>query len=240
MQFSDTSTSQGVLQEVHFLCKSDSTSYPTNDIVRNANRWLYRAVSWVMEASPDWEFDDQNHTTHPTATADLVASQSDYSLPTNLLRLNAVFVKDSAGNYQKLRSVTESDFADDLSVVFPTAGMPEYYDVVGGSIFLYPSPAAANVTTTAGLKLSVLREVDAFTNADTTQESPLTEPFDRIISYGASYDYLIVNGPMDRAQAVRAEIEAMKQDLTRHFRGKNKGRKTSLKTAHERNRSQIL
>lgn len=240
MVFSDTSANQGIVQDVHFLCNTNSTSYTTNDIVRNATRWIYRAVTWVLEASQDWAFDDRNLTTHPEVTATLVAGQKDYSLPTDILKLQAVFVKNASGDYVKLRPITEHDVEVDLDELFASDGLPQYYELKGGSVFLYPAPAAASVTTSAGIKLSISREIDVFTSADTTQETPLAEPFERIASMGASYDYLIVNGPMDRAQSLRAEIEAMKKDMSTFYSSRDKNQKTNMVTAHARNREGII
>jgi hypothetical protein len=240
MEFSNVSTNQGILQDTHFLCNTNSTSYPTADIVRNVNRWIYRGVTWLLEANPNWSFDDRNLSTHPEVLADLVAGQKDYQLPTDILKLLAVYIKKADGDYTKLRPVTEAGFAQDLDEMFPTDGLPQYYELKGGSIFLYPGPATADVTTTNGIKLSVSREIDVFTASDTTQESALAEPFERLGSYGAAYDYLIVNGPMDRAQSIRAEIEAIKNDMLLFYSGRSTEQKLKIQTAHERNRNGII
>jgi hypothetical protein len=69
--------------------------------------------------------------------------------------------------------------------------MPKYYDLVGESIMLYPAPAAANVTTTAGLKLSFSRTIDEFAVTDTSTQPGFESNFHRALSIGAALDWAI-------------------------------------------------
>ena len=89
------------------------------------------------------------------------------------------------------------------------------------SIFLDPAPAAANVTTTAGLKLYFERTVNEFTAATTTTEIGFEEPGDALVAYMVAYEYAAMRG-MGRAKALRVEIEVMKDKVLSNFANRQK------------------
>lgn len=231
MQFSDTSGLTGLVEDIDFLADTNSTSYPLKDKARNANRWLYRAVSWVLQASPKWEFDDRNLTTLPIITTTLVAGQQDYELPSDLLRVERASVKDQDGNYQDLQFITLDQIREDPAEFEETNAMPRYALIRGSSILLYPAPAAANVTTAQGLKLYVSRELDAFASTDNTQEAGISEPFHRIISLGAAYDH-VMKYDTQKATMLLGEIEREKKDLMNFYGDRNKQVKAGITSSN--------
>ena len=123
------------------LLNTDTTSFPAADFIRSANSWTRKAVYLTWKNSSIWEFDDSNYTTLPIGTTTLVDSQQDYALPTNALDVQRVEVKDSSGNFQVLKQFDKTQITEALTEYYETAGMPVYYDVIGGSLFLYPKPA---------------------------------------------------------------------------------------------------
>lgn len=222
MQFSDTSNLTGLVEDIDFICGTDSTSYPLKDKARNGNRWLYKAVVRYMKAQSRWQYDDTNQTGLPVATTDLVDSQGDYALPSTILQLEAVEVQDTGGNWSRLAHIDTADISGTISDFEDTAGMPKYYDLKGESIILYPAPSSSSVTTTAGLKIYYTREFDAFASTDTTQQPGIPEPFHRIVSLGASYDWLVVNDTAEKASAIRQEIEQLLSELDSFAGERNK------------------
>lgn len=232
MDFSNTTTLGGLVEEIDFLCGTNATSYPLKEKARNVNRWAYRVVTWIYRATSRWQFDDSNHTTLPVATTTLVASQADYQLPSDLLKIERVEVLDNDGNYHKLKPIDSADVPGALSEFKETDGLPQYYDMLGDSINLYPAPAAADVTTSLGLKLHFLREIDVFVSTDTTQEPGFAEPFHRILSLGASYDWLIAHGTQQKLTIVRTEIEAMREEIAGFYKDQNREERISVKPQH--------
>lgn len=208
------SGTDSIIADIDFLCDTSAFSYPITDKTRNANRWAYKALIAQIKGSSRWQADDSNFTTLPWLTTTLVAGQADYILPSNLLRIERVEIKDSAGNYKRLTPFDARDIRGGYDEFQETSGEPMYYDLVGNSLVLKPAPAAASVTTAQGLKIQILREIDIFTTGDTTQEPGFSEPFHRIVSLGASYDYLISRGDYDKANAYRQEAEVMLKELT--------------------------
>lgn len=204
---------EALIADIDFLCDTSSTSYPTAAKIRNINRWAYRAHVAMIKGSERWQIDDSNLTTLPHLKADLVAGQADYRLPSGYLRLNRVEIMDSNGDYKKLTPIDQGDIKGAYTEFEETDGEPKYYDMVGDTILLKPAPAAADVTTTNGLRIHILREIDIFTTGDTTQEPGFPEPFHRILSFGASYDYLISRGDYEKAQSYRNEAEILMGEL---------------------------
>lgn len=195
MMFNDVSASTGLVQDANFWAKTDETKFPLVDKARSANEWLKKVGVWIWQATGDWEYDDSNLTTLPIATADLVAGQNDYELPTTIFKLERVEVKDNEGNWRRLESIDQSELDQTaIDEFLETDGLPAYYDVVGNSLMLYPAPAAANVTTDEGLQVMVARDVDPFISTDTTKEPGFSSYFHRAISVGMALDYCVRQG----------------------------------------------
>ena len=256
MQFSDSSTKQGLVEDITFLTGMDTTQYATADRVRNVNRWLMHAVSVIMRADAAWEFDDTDKTDLPTLTTTLVASQEDYELPKSLttnvytlqgdatagaiLKVHRVEVKDANGIWTKLKQFDQSEIDAALEEWKKTAGIPTHYDVRGGSLFLKPAPATGSVTMTAGLKVYITREPDAFTASDTTKEPGFVELYHRILSYGASLDWFVKSQQADRAAEMKESIGIMENGLREFYGGRNRDKQARIVPRSLKNGRQFI
>lgn len=224
----------GILDDIDFICQTNSTSYPTADKVRNLNRHNYKAVIDVIKAEGRMQFDDSaNIGTLPEYTFTLVNAQSQYALPTNLLKLWAVEIKDAGGNWIRVKEIDIDDplMARTISDFEETDGTPWAYELRGENIFFKPAPATGSVTMTDGGKMYFSREIDLFTTSDTTQEPGFAEPFHRILSIGAAIDYLMVNDA-DKVDRWRGEYEQLRAELREFYGRRNKDRKSVLKPLH--------
>ena len=74
------------------------------------------------------------------------------------------------------------------------------------------------------------REVDEFASSDTTQEPGIAEPFHRIISLGAAYDFALAKG-LQNVNLLRGEIEALLRDLAAYYSSRHGEPKTKLRPA---------
>src|SRR5206468_3441721 len=128
-----------------------------------------------------WQFDDDNYTTLPEGTTNLVSGQSDYSFAATFLDVDWVKVKDAGGNWQMLDPIDQSQVDQALENYLITNGMPEMYDKVGDSVRLYPAPATASVTLTAGLKIGFKRTGSLFAATDTTKVPGFASPYHVIL-----------------------------------------------------------
>ena len=226
MQFSETSNDQGMVEDVDSFCGTTNTSYPINDKTRNINAHYNAVVALIWESVDGWQYDDSNLTDLPIATTTLVAAQQDYELPSTAQRIERVEVLNSGSNYQKLRQIDWHDMDVATSEYMETDGMPLYYDLVGRSVFLYPAPSAACVTLAAGLKLYFSRNVDEFTPGDTSQEPGFARAFHRILSLGASVDYLR-SGP--RRNRLVAQKQQLEKGLKKFYSKRHIERKSKIK-----------
>ena len=125
MVFSNATEKSGLVEEIDFLCDTNSTSYAIEDKTRNINEELYQVGISAWKHSPLWSFDDTNQTTHPISTTTLVDNQADYSLPTDLIYLERVSIKDASGLWYDLiekvwmsyiKRVWINDFCDRIQI----------------------------------------------------------------------------------------------------------------------------
>lgn len=193
MVLNDTTNKQGIFQDIDFLVDTNITIYPAADKVRNINASLDEAVSIIIGADGNWQFDDTNYTTLPIGTTNLVSGQQDYSFSDTYLTIEAIEVKDASGTWIRLEPIDlypdyNRTLNGSISNFMSTSGTPQYYDKVGDSIFLYPKP---NYNSTAGLKAFFQRKMDPFTASDTTKEPGFAPHLHRFCSISASYDWAV-------------------------------------------------
>lgn len=218
---SSVTTAPSIIEDIDFILGTSDVSYPVADKLRNINNHYNDVATAIIRYQSNWEFDDTNKTDFPIATTDLVASQRDYSLPTTFLKLLRVEVKDSAGNYQKLRQFDETQVDIALTEFNKTDGLPLYYREIGNSIELYPAADAANVTLAAGLKCFYQRNVTEFTTSDASVEPGFVKPFHRILSYGAAHDYAIAR-QLPVANEIKQKLIELYDGLKEYYSSRNR------------------
>ncbi len=250
MQFSDTSNREGLIQHCETLtglgvAAISGDSNLLKDFTTLMNRWAYKTTLWIWRAEGTWEFDDESKTDLPIFTNDLVAGQQDYALPTSTagslqgtttlgaaLKVYRVEVLDSEGDYRLLKQIDKSEIKVALSEYEDEDGLPHSYDLLANSIFLYPAPAASDVTITDGLKLYIAREIDAFVNGDTTKEPGFAEPLHSILSVGSSRDWMQANG-IPGVDGLDRELKDLKVELAWFYGDRNKGKKDKITPRRE-------
>lgn len=232
MQFSDTTNKLGLVEDVDFLCDTDSTSYPTADKTRHINHWYHLTSVKIWRASGTWEFDDSNKTDLPIATTTMVASQNDYALPSTALKVLGVEVKDSGGNWARIKPIDNSELRSTITDFEKNDGLPQYYDIIGNSIFLYPAPTSTDTTLTNGLKIYLARTVDNFAASDTTKTPGFAEDFHRLLSYGAAYDFLLKRDTQ-KADRIRQEMTMMDNELLAYYGARHTDNRVRIKPRRE-------
>ncbi|HKL12882.1 MAG TPA: hypothetical protein VJ907_04675 [Halanaerobiales bacterium] len=225
--------------DVYFLTGTDSSSYVDDDIERNINRWYRKAVTWIWESISTWQYDDTNKSTLPIATTDMRDDQEDYSLPSGAQNLMKVEVKNKNGDWYELDPIDVSE-VDSPSEYYDEKGTPQYYDLMGNSIILYPAPDENEVTTSQGLKIHISRDVDAL--SDSTDVPGFDEQFHRILSLGAALDWCIAFGDGHKEVDIRRQLEGdsqtdgLKKELKIYYGRRNKNRRHGIKFRHNPNR----
>lgn len=232
-------SSAGLLDDIDWICGTDSVSYPTADKVRNLNRHYYKAVIDIIKSQGRLQFDDSNYNTLPEYTFTLVNGQKQYSLPTNLLKLWGIEVTDASGNIIRLKEsdINDPQYKRTIGDYEDTSGIPREYELRGENAFLQPAPATSQMTLTDGGKMYFSREIDLFTTADTTQEPGFAEPFHRILSLGAAYDWLAINDTQQKAQSILAQYEQLRAELREFYSTRNEEVPARLIPAHDQRQS---
>ena len=231
MQYQSHATGQDLVSEINALCDSDATSYPIADKTRRVNMALEELIGDIINADGTWEYDDTNWTDLPVGTGTLVASQEAYTFASEYLEVRQVKVKSAAGEWVVLRPIDYSDFTNvSLEQSFPTAGMPEYYDIIGDTIRLYPAPASASVTLASGLKVNFTRTADLFTTTDTTQEPGLPSPYHVLLAYMAALPYCM-SYKKDRVALFQKKVDDMKKSLIKFYSRREKDKRKVMTMA---------
>ena len=239
MQFSGQSENLDIVSEVDLLCDSNVTSYPLLAKVRRYNASVNAVVGEVINADAAWQWDDTNYTDLPVGTSDLVEGQETYSFSEDYLQIESIeILGDDAEKYYRLKplDIQEQKLSPDEHFGVetggaPKKGRPEWYDIQGDTIYLYPAPAAADVTLTAGLKVWFKRTASLFTvttgtGAD-TKAPGLPSTHHVILAYMASIPYCM-SYKKDRVGGFENKIARMKETLLAHYAYRDKDKRTKL------------
>jgi len=210
------------------ISTSDTGTIPIADFVRGANKYKRRADNWIWESSGTWKFDDTNYTNRAVAVTDLVDGQQDYSLPSWQRDIERVEIKDNEGNYRQLQPIDKSQIqGQGMTEFLETNGQPEYYDMEGNSILLYPAPASGYVTTSEGLKVWFYREIKNFAVSDTSTEPGFDENFHQICSVGPAIDFAPKYAP-HQLENLKVQLNELHGELQAFYGRRHKAHKKQL------------
>lgn len=209
-----------IVNRTYYLTKTNSTSFIAADMLIAINMAYNRVISLILQADGRWQWDDDNQTDLPIGTTTITASQQDYALAVTHLKVTRVDIKLSGATYfTKLEPIDQSD--GDYIIDNVSTGPPQYYDVVGSSIFLYPIP---NFTLAASLKVYFQRGPAEFTSGEVTagtKKPGFNSLYHDLISLWVSYDYAIANG-LESAAGYFAEIQRKEDQIVKDYSKRNK------------------
>ncbi len=178
----NASTGEGVRNFARRFSHTDDTTYVDIDIDASINRYLDIFTTEILEAMDGWDFQGE------TATADLVASQTEYTFPTDILKIKRIEYTYDGTTWEKVeffdvnergRAMDSTSITNDFSVNEPFA------DLHDNSLFLYPTPTTSIV---GGLKIWYEKLPTQLSGV--TDEPPFSRPFHIGLAYGAAQDYL--------------------------------------------------
>jgi len=191
----------------------------------------------ILQSMDEVDFDDANNTTDfPILTTDLVASQQDYKLPTDVTNVKRLEITFDGTTWNR---VTPFDINEDSNGTSTTninddfSSENPYYDLMAGSLLLYPIP---DTSVTGGLKIWIDRNVTEFTSGDVsagTKEPGFDKQFHNLIALKASIDWLIAKtdnfATSDRLEREALDMEIM---LIEQYGRKQKDRNAALGAAN--------
>lgn len=223
MQFSDTSTNLGILEQTRSFMRVDSTQWATSKVVNSCNNWLDTVAGYAIGADRRFQWDDTNHSKLPIGTTNLVANQSDYSFLTDeqgnsILNLTRIDILDSNGTYRELKIIDQSEIPMALDEWQKTAGLPTHYDKIADNIIrLYPKPIDS---VTNGLKFYFQRTPSYFVATDTTKSPGVPPLLHRGFVIAAAYDGALTLG-LANLQPLSIEMQKEEQKMKDYFLNRN-------------------
>lgn len=218
-------TLSDIRAKAYFLTSTNATSFPDTKLIPEANNAYERVVSLIMQSDGRWQWDDTNNTDLPVATADLADGKQDYTLTVDHLQITRVEVKDQDGNWHKLTPIDQKDVFDgSLTDYMSGGGLPQQYDKIGSSIFLYPTP---DFSQDNSLKLYFKRGPSYFTTDD-TKTPGFNSLYHDLIPLWMAYNYAIANGKKN-ANLILSQIQLKEDVLKDDYSLRDKDEHISLK-----------
>ena len=230
MEFKPVSGSQGIVDDVYFLTGTNSTSFPIADLVRIANKVYNNLGLLAWKSDNQWDFDDSNKTDLPIATDDLVDDQEDYALPTTTFDIKGVDIKNSSGDWVKLKHKTQAEVSGAMDEFYDTKGIPMYYFLEGSSIRIKPAADTSMITASEGLKIHMARDITEFTISSTTTTPGFPTALHQLFSHEIALEYAGINGLSDKFEYLSAKVGEGRQAFIDYFSHRGGEIKTTLKT----------
>ena len=217
MEFSDSVYSLGLIQDITFLTGVDLNKYPVADRTRNINSWSSYVWSIIFEVYGGWIFDDNNVSAVddlPNSTINVVSGTALYGLPPTAITVRKIEILLSDGSTWKKLNPVSLEQINNEGEFLNTDGTPRFYRLVGDVIKLYPAP---NYSGTNYLKVFFDRGMVAFAATDSTATPGFSSPYHRILSIGASLDYVAVNGPERKVKLFETQITNYEKRIKKFY-----------------------
>lgn len=174
---------------------SSDTTYSNTDINRNINNWYKTVLYWILSANGDWQVNGEY------AVTDIVADQREYILPTDILKINELYIKSvSTGDYIK---ATQRDLRN--VSIYPEdyrPNLPEF-DLMDNSLFIY-IPEENITEVDEGIKIYYQTKLTELSGDNDNPNLP--EIFRKILCIGAALDYCEADEIRGKAKDLKNKI----------------------------------
>jgi len=232
MQFNETTNLTGLIQDCETLtglgvAQISGNANRLKEFTRLMNKAVRKVHTMILASQDEWDFDDSNQTDFPILTADTVASQQDYSLPTSL-KIKRLEITYDGTNWVRANplDINEvSDPTDTTSIANNFDQGKPFYDLQGQSLFLYPIP---DTSVTGGLKIWISRDISEFASTDTTKEPGFDAAFHPMVSLLASAEWGLAKGKANAGSLLQLAGD-MELRLKQYYGSKQKDRNIVLK-----------
>lgn len=233
MVYSDTSTKQGLLQDIEFWTGLGDAGITGNtflkqQITNRLNRRYERVLSMLGGMSRVSQVDDTDYTNQSWSYFNIVSGQNDYQFlvdadGNSITDITAVLILESttATDFVKLNSLTLDNINYEQG---NTSGHLSGSYITDAELILSPNASNSGVPTgylernntiffdkipnyskTNGGKLFYKRVPLYFTTSDTTKAPGFESDHHQILSLGTSFDWLITHKPSDTMLITRVE-----------------------------------
>jgi hypothetical protein len=195
MVYNSNSDSQDIVSLLNdYTGNYDDTNhnvFPLKQKTRYANQALKTIWSWIFDSYGGWQFDDANNNLNcPSETANLVANQKDYTIPTEAKSVKSVSVKDTGGVWGELAPLTTEQITEIMAEneFMKTSSSPMYFVPFANSIKIYPAP---DYSQASSIRVIYDRGTVLFDSTDTTQSPGFASEFHEAVAVGGSLFYCI-------------------------------------------------
>lgn len=197
--------------------------YSDSNLNRALNDHLHAYTVEAIMASGEWRVQGE------IATADLVASQAEYSLPSGIITIERIEMNLTGGTntWETIWTKDDRNIAESISNGSNVSSSPTIY-LHDNSIF-FIDPPSTNVTN--GLKVWYSTEPTELSSA--SDEPGLPEMSHIGLCYGACMDYWISMGDMQREQSFYSKYLEVMQRLREFYANRTKITRPRITTRNE-------
>lgn len=264
MQFNNTTTKDGLIQEFEFwtnlgdgTVSGDAILLP--QITNRINRAFDRIMPRVLSHDTNQRWDDVNHPTHPIGTADIISGQNDYtfladSAGNSILNITKILAKQTAtatdygvelyhvvpGDNVNIPGVTSGrigsiDSSEETRILSPFAGDLGIPDrYVEKGNTFFVWPVP-NFSVTGGFKIFFERTQSYFLSTDTTKQPGIPVIFHQLLALYASKDWLVLHKPGNTVLIQDLKDEIkLQEDNLDDMIGKRNPNKAGLRAVKDR------
>lgn len=184
-----------------------SDSYSDTNIDRAINDYYHKALGIAFTTCGEWEVSGE------VSTTNLVATQQEYVLPSNIISLYKVEANftGNSGDWVNLPIANMTSINSPLSNE-TTNTTSSFCRVFDNSLFL-EYPAGSSIT--AGLKVWFVEDITELSN--TTDAPDLPEYLISYIVDGACIDYTIRTSNSDDLKKFRGSLSRDKKDIKEYY-----------------------
>ncbi len=202
-----------------FLANTVSAQYSDTNIERNINMAYDDVVSSIWQVVADWQF-DEGVDYLPIAYTDIVEDQDNYQIPTDAREIERIEVKYN-DSWTRVDPIDHSAYN---VIEKDREGVPYYYDMVGRSIMLYPTP---NYNGTSSLMIKMTKSVTQLSAAADTPK--IDREFVPLISLKAALKWCIAKGKSSKRNELEREIVNLEEKMKSFYSNRNKDYDTKIK-----------
>lgn len=217
---------------ITFLTNADTSVFTNANRLLSINNHLNRIHTNILRSQDEWDYDDGGNSTLPILTADLVANQQYYTLPSGIIDIKRLEVSMDGSNYYKAMpiDINEIQKATNSSNLSDFSQNEPYYDLISSdTMALYPIPSS-NVS--AGLKIWISREPVEFTSSELTtgtKEPGFDSLFHQLLAYGPAMDFCMARG-LPQYSSLKTAYDEMMLSLLNHYGDKQEDRIINIRT----------
>ena len=237
MKFNSTTNLDGIIQ-IYEKLTNVGYAYVSGDTTRLkeatalANNKSHFVWDIIHNATGNWQYDDNNNTDLPFATADVVSGQRRYTLPSEALTVQRIECKDKNGDWYQLHPITKEKITGEgIDDFLDENGRPMYYRLVGDVIELF---APTDYSQDDSLKVYYDRGIVEFTTSDTTKTPGFASTYHEIIPILMAIDWYDVKQTQSPTlQRLLQKASTLQQMITRFYGKRFKDYKPRIGRAKE-------